>query len=38
MLVLQLRAGVGCGTIRERNHLEDLSVDGMIMLKWILQK
>jgi hypothetical protein len=26
------------GNLKERNHLEDLIVDGRIMLKWILRK
>jgi hypothetical protein len=30
------RRGFGWGNLRERNHLEDLDVDGRIILKWIL--
>ena len=26
------------GNMRERNHLKDLGVDGMIIFKWILKK
>jgi len=29
---------LGGGDIRERKHLEGLSVDGMIILKWIFKK
>ena len=27
-----------CGNLREREHLEDLGLDGRIMLKWIFRK
>ena len=27
-----------CGDLRERDHLEDLTVDVMIILKWIFLK
>jgi hypothetical protein len=26
------------GVYRERNHLEDLGVDGMMILRWIIMK
>jgi hypothetical protein len=29
---------VWLGNLRERNHLEDLGVDGRIILKWIFKK
>jgi len=32
------RTGIGWGEPGARNHLEDLSVDGRITLKWILIK
>jgi hypothetical protein len=30
--------GFGDGDMREREHLEDLGVDGMIILKWIFKE
>ena len=30
--------GFWWGNLRERDHLEDLSVDGMVTLKWIFKK
>jgi hypothetical protein len=27
-----------CGNIKRREHLEDLGVDGRIMLEWVLEK
>jgi len=30
--------GFGGETLRERNHLEDPGVDGMIILRWIFRK
>jgi len=29
---------VWCGNLRERDHLEDASLDGRIILKWIFRK
>jgi hypothetical protein len=31
-------AGLLWGELRERNHLEDLGVDGKIIVKWICKK
>jgi hypothetical protein len=31
------RTGFWCGNLRERDHTEDLRVDGKIILKWILK-
>jgi hypothetical protein len=33
-----MQKGFWCGNLRERDHLEDLGVDGMIKLKEILRK
>jgi len=30
--------GFWCGNLRERNHLDDLEVDGKIILRWIFKK
>jgi hypothetical protein len=27
-----------CGSLRERDHLEDLGIDGMTILKWIFDE
>ena len=27
-----------CGNLREREHLEDLGIDGKIILRWIFRK
>ena len=29
---------VWCGNLRERDHLEDPGIDGMIILRWIFRK
>ena len=34
----EVRIGFWWGDLRERNHFEDLGVDGSIVLKWILKK
>jgi len=31
-------AGFCCGNLRERAHLEDPDVEGIIILKWIFRK
>jgi hypothetical protein len=33
----KLQTGFQWGDMRERNHLEDLGIDGRIILKWILK-
>ena len=33
-----MRTGFWCGNLRERDHLEDLGVDGRILLKLIFKK
>jgi hypothetical protein len=32
-----MHTGVWWGTLREREHLKDLDVDGWIILNWILR-
>jgi len=34
----EVHKGFWWGSLRERNHLEDPDIDGMIILKWILKK
>jgi hypothetical protein len=34
---IKVRSGLGCGNLKERDYLEDLTVEGMI-LKWLLKK
>jgi hypothetical protein len=34
----EVHAGFWCGNLRERDCLEDPSLDGRIILKWILRK
>ena len=35
---IEVHVGFWWGNLEERNHLEDLSVDGSIILKWTLNK
>jgi hypothetical protein len=30
--------GLGGGNLRERNHLENIGIDGRIIFKWIFKK
>jgi hypothetical protein len=34
----EVHTGFWWGDLRERNHFEDLGVDGRIILKWIFKK
>jgi hypothetical protein len=34
----EMYTGVWCGNLRERDHLEDLGVEGRIILRWIFRK
>jgi len=34
----EVYAGIGWGNLRERDDLEDLGVDGRIILRWIFRK
>jgi hypothetical protein len=34
-MVEDMHTGFGGGNMKERHHLEELSVDGRIMLEWI---
>ena len=31
-------AGFYCGDLRKRDHLQDLGIDGSLILKWIIKK
>ena len=33
-----IQTGLWLGKLREREHLKDLDVDGVIILKWIVKK
>jgi hypothetical protein len=35
---LEVRTGLRQGTFKERDHLEDISVDGRVILKEIVEK
>ena len=35
---VELYVGCWCGNLRARDHLEDLGVDGKIILRWIFRK
>jgi len=34
----EMYTGFWCGNLRERDHLEDLGIDGRIILSWIFRK
>ena len=34
----EVQIGIWWGNLGQRDHLEDLSVDGMIILRWIFRK
>ena len=34
----ELHRGLWWGNLRERDHLEDLGIDGRIILRWIFRK
>ena len=34
----EVHAGFWCGYVRGEDHLEDLGVDGRVMLKWSFKK
>jgi len=35
---VEMHSGTWWGDLRERNHLEDIDVDGRIILKWIAKE
>jgi hypothetical protein len=35
---VEMHTGTWWGDLKERNHLEDLDVDGRIILKWIFKE
>ena len=35
---VEVHTGIWCGKLREREHLEDPDIDGMVILKWILNQ
>jgi hypothetical protein len=34
----EMHAGFWCGNLKDRDHVDDLVVDGRMILKWILKK
>jgi hypothetical protein len=34
----EVHTGLWCGNLRERDHLEDLDVDGEVILMWVFEK
>jgi len=34
----EVHTGLWCGNLRERDHSEDLDVDGKVILLWVFKK